>query len=106
MAFLVLNLWVGARFYFWVRQFENGVIDTNLRRSAGVEGWLPIAGLMNLKILDSRRPDSSRPSRRDVSPAHVFVDGVPVPQGFLQLALPDRDHFRISVARWPETLPA
>ena len=50
MAFFVLNLWVGARFYFWVRQFENGVIDTNLPRPAGVEGWLPIAGLMNLKF--------------------------------------------------------
>jgi hypothetical protein len=48
-AFFVLNLWLGARFYFWVRQYEAGLIDTNLRRPAGVEGWLPIAGLMNLK---------------------------------------------------------
>lgn len=48
-AFVLLNLWIGAKFYFWVRQFENGVIDANLRRPAGVEGWLPIAGLMNLK---------------------------------------------------------
>ena len=49
-AFLLLNLWLGAKFYFWVRQFENGVIDANLRRPPGVEGWLPIAGLMNLKF--------------------------------------------------------
>jgi polyferredoxin len=48
-AFLALNLWLGANFYFWVGQFENGVIDANLRRPPGVEGWLPIAGLMNLK---------------------------------------------------------
>jgi len=48
-AFLLLNLWLGAKFYFWVRQFEVGVVDANLRRPAGVEGWLPIAGLMNLK---------------------------------------------------------
>lgn len=48
-AFFILNLWLGAKFYFWVRQFENGVIDASLRRPAGVEGWLPIAGLMNLK---------------------------------------------------------
>jgi len=48
-AFLVLNLWLGTEFYFWVRQFEVGVIDTSLHRPAGVEGWLPIAGLMNLK---------------------------------------------------------
>jgi polyferredoxin len=51
VAFLILNLVLGAKFYFWVRQFEVGVIDTNLRRPPGVEGWLPIAGLMNLKYL-------------------------------------------------------
>lgn len=50
-AFFLLNLWLGAKFYFWVRQFEDGVIDTSLQRPAGVEGWLPIAGLMNLKYL-------------------------------------------------------
>ncbi len=48
-AFLLLNLALGAKFYFWVRQFEDGVIDSSLHRPAGVEGWLPIAGLMNLK---------------------------------------------------------
>src|ERR1700757_4988878 len=48
-AFLILNLWLGARFYFWVRQFEDGVIGESLRRPAGVEGWLPIPGLMNFK---------------------------------------------------------
>lgn len=46
-----LNLWLGVKFYFWVRQFETGVFDVNLRRPPGVEGWLPIAGLMNLKYL-------------------------------------------------------
>jgi len=48
-AFLVLNLWLGTKFYFWVRQFEAGTVDTELHRPPGVEGWLPIAGLMNLK---------------------------------------------------------
>jgi polyferredoxin len=48
-AFLLLNLWLGVKFYFWVRQFENGVVDANLHRPPGVEGWLPIAGLMNFK---------------------------------------------------------
>lgn len=48
-AFLIPNLCLGAKFYFWVRQFEDGVIDANLWRPAGVEGWLPIAGLMNFK---------------------------------------------------------
>ncbi|HUN61201.1 MAG TPA: 4Fe-4S binding protein [Candidatus Sulfotelmatobacter sp.] len=48
-AFLVLNLWLGTQFYFWVRQFEVGTIDAQLHRPSGVEGWLPIAGMMNLK---------------------------------------------------------
>ena len=49
VGFLLLNVWVGVRFYIWVRQFETGAHDRNLMRPAGVEGWLPIAGLMNLR---------------------------------------------------------
>ncbi|HUM04583.1 MAG TPA: 4Fe-4S binding protein [Terriglobales bacterium] len=48
-AFLLLNIWIGAEFYYWVRQFEPGGAATSLHRPAGVEGWLPIAALMNLK---------------------------------------------------------
>src|ERR1700690_54587 len=48
-AFLILNFWLGTKFYFWVRQFELGTASESLQRPAGVEGWLPIAGLMNLK---------------------------------------------------------
>ena len=48
-AFLLLNLWIGGAFYFWVRAIETGV-PSHLSRPAGVEGWLPIAGLMNLKF--------------------------------------------------------
>jgi polyferredoxin len=47
-AFLLMNIWIGAMFYFWVRQFETG-ISSNVSRPAGVEGWLPIAGMMNTK---------------------------------------------------------
>lgn len=47
LAFLLLNLWLGIGFYLWVRQLEQGVPTS--ARPAGVEGWLPIAGLMNLK---------------------------------------------------------
>ena len=50
-GFLLLNLWIGGIFYFWVRQFEPGGAPTSLHRPAGVEGWLPIAGLMNLRYL-------------------------------------------------------
>ena len=48
-AFLLLNAWLGTIFYFWVRQFEPDGAPTSLHRPAGVEGWLPIAGLMNLR---------------------------------------------------------
>jgi polyferredoxin len=48
LAFLLLNVWIGAIFYFWVRALESAR-GTSLERPAGVEGWLPIAGLMNLK---------------------------------------------------------
>lgn len=47
-AFLLLNVWIGGIFYFWVRQIEAGGA-TSWQRPAGVEGWLPIAGLMNLR---------------------------------------------------------
>ncbi len=47
--FLLLNVWLGGVFYLWVRQFETGNTTATLTRPAGVEGWLPIAGLMNTK---------------------------------------------------------
>jgi polyferredoxin len=48
-AFLVLNLWIGVQFYLFVRYFEAGETGAWVSRPAGVEGWLPIAALMNLK---------------------------------------------------------
>src|SRR5215469_12023771 len=48
-AFLLVNLYLGVTFYFWVRQFETDRFRTSLTRPAGVEGWLPIAGMMNFK---------------------------------------------------------
>lgn len=49
-VFLLLNVWLGGAFYFWVRHIETGTHDRTMVRPAGVEGWLPIAGLMNLKF--------------------------------------------------------
>jgi len=48
-AFLLLNVWIGVRFYEFVRYFETGGQSQWVARPAGVEGWLPIAALMNLK---------------------------------------------------------
>jgi hypothetical protein len=45
LAFLLLNVWLGGTFYVWVRNIETGTHDPSMLRPAGVEGWLPIAGL-------------------------------------------------------------
>ncbi|MGE5206921.1 MAG: hypothetical protein ACM3PW_15005, partial [Chlamydiota bacterium] len=56
-AFLGLNVYLGALFYFWVRAYETGS-TTGLARPAGVEGYLPIAGMMNFKywLLSGKAP--------------------------------------------------
>ena len=47
--FLALNVWIGVQFYLWVRWAEAGGTTTEFSRPAGIEGWLPIEGLMQLK---------------------------------------------------------
>ena len=49
LAFLALNVWIGVEFYLWVRFFETHGQSGVAQRPPGVEGWLPIASLMNLK---------------------------------------------------------
>jgi polyferredoxin len=49
LAFAALNVWIGIEFYQWVRHFETARATPFVPRPAGVEGWLPIAALMNLK---------------------------------------------------------
>jgi polyferredoxin len=49
LAFLLLNVWIGVRFYLFVRHFETAGQSAYVARPPGVEGWLPIAALMNLK---------------------------------------------------------
>lgn len=51
LAFLALNLWIGVQFYLWVRYFETAGASPYVSRPPGIEGWLPIASLMNLKYL-------------------------------------------------------
>lgn len=51
ILFLGLNVWIGIQFFLFVRFFETGGQSLRVARPPGVEGWLPIAGLMNLKYL-------------------------------------------------------
>jgi polyferredoxin len=50
-CFVALNAWLGLQFFLWVRGFEHTSQSFTVSRPPGVEGWLPIAGLMNLKYL-------------------------------------------------------
>jgi polyferredoxin len=49
IALLLLNAYIGIRFVLWVRYFESQGNSPYIERPAGVDGWLPIAGLMNLR---------------------------------------------------------
>ena len=51
LAFLALNVWIGIEFYLFVRYCETGGHSGIAQRPPGIEGWLPIASLMNLKVL-------------------------------------------------------
>jgi polyferredoxin len=50
LVFLILNSWIGVQFYLFVRYYESGGKTVFASRPPGVEGWLPIASLMNLKV--------------------------------------------------------
>jgi polyferredoxin len=51
LGFLALNVWIGVEFRLFVRYYETGGRSPWADRPPGVEGWLPIASLMNLKVL-------------------------------------------------------
>jgi polyferredoxin len=51
IAFFALNVRIGVQFWLFVRFYETGGQFAWASRPPGVEGWLPIASLMNLKVL-------------------------------------------------------
>lgn len=46
---MAINIYIGVTFYYWVRYYETGGTSLYVSRPGGIEGWLPIAGLMNLR---------------------------------------------------------
>lgn len=61
--FFTLNVWIATEFVLWVRFFESQGRTHFVERPAGVDGWLPIAGLMNLKyFLATRQAPQIHPS--------------------------------------------
>ena len=65
-AFLALNIYLGVMFCLWVRAYEAGSVPA-VARPSGVEGYLPIAGMMNVKywLLSGHVPE--------VHPAAMFL---------------------------------
>jgi NAD-dependent dihydropyrimidine dehydrogenase PreA subunit len=60
LFFTVIAIAVGAQFYAWVRYYETAGASMKVERPDGVEAWLPIAALMNLKAFALTRtvPDA------------------------------------------------
>jgi polyferredoxin len=54
-AFLLLNIFLGIKFFLWVRYFESRGATMYVDRPAGIDGWLPIAGLINLRYFFATR---------------------------------------------------
>ncbi|HEU5458082.1 MAG TPA: 4Fe-4S binding protein [Terracidiphilus sp.] len=73
-AFVGLNLWIGIQFYVWVRYFERGGQGLYVPRPAGIEGWLPIAGLMNTRyFLSTGHVPSIHPAAMFLFLAFVII---------------------------------
>src|SRR5262245_14767444 len=49
LSFALITLRVGLQFYLWVRYYETAGRSLRVDRPDGIEAWLPIAALMNLK---------------------------------------------------------
>lgn len=60
VVFALIALAVGVQFYWWVRFYETGGSSMRVARPDGVEAWLPIAALMNLKtfVLTRQVPEA------------------------------------------------
>ncbi|MGA9529148.1 MAG: 4Fe-4S binding protein [Terriglobales bacterium] len=51
IAFAALSLWIGFQFYLFVLWAESNGQTAAVSRPAGVEGWLPIEGMMQFKYV-------------------------------------------------------
>jgi hypothetical protein len=90
-----MNVWLGGQFYLWVRHYETTGASAYVSRPAGVEGWLPIAGMMNFKyfLLTGRVPELH--SGGDVFAGDVRLNRIPVSEGILQLVMPGGNYFGV-----------
>ena len=66
-AFVLLCIWIGVEFYFFMQWGMSGGVEPYFERPPGVEGFLPISALMSLKhwILSG--------SVNNIHPSSVFI---------------------------------
>jgi len=73
LAFLALSVWLAIEFLLWTRYFETQGGTLYVERPAGIDGWLPIAGLMNLKyFLVTHRAPSIHPAAMVLAAAFLL----------------------------------
>lgn len=46
---LLINVWIGVQFYYFVKYLESGGTVSAVSRPPGVEGWLPIGNLVSFR---------------------------------------------------------
>ena len=98
LAFFALNAWIGIEFYLFVRYYETGGRSVWAGRPPGVEGWLPIASMMNLKVLAGQRTDAAPAPRRDVPADRLSRRLLDLPQELLRLAVSGGDRLGVPLA--------
>ena len=98
LAFVLLNVWIGVRFYLFGAVLPDGRADSSVPRPPGVDGWLPIAALMNLKdrLLTGEIPKYTPRGCSCWSPSWRSRCSF---EGVLQLALPGRHGLGVALER-------
>ena len=102
---VALNLWIGVQFYLWVRWAESGGRALEVSRPAGVEGWLPIEGLMQSKYFLFTGQVPTRSCRRVLPVRLIPYYFLRLSQVVLQLDMSGGDRLRIPMEVRPLHLP-
>lgn len=59
VAFLLLNLWIGVRFYLWVRFHETAGATVYVRSSPALMGWWPTSRCSTSSATPAASPSRS-----------------------------------------------